>query len=466
LRAYTRKPEAIPLMNTVAFFAWAAAPVAPGDGINLLHLAAGLIALTALFSYLNHRLLRLPASIGVMALSLAFSLVVMAAERFFPAVEQRVAELVGQVDFSKVVLHGMLAFLLFAGALHIELSDLASRKALIAVLATAGVVATTLIVGGLAWLILNALGLPARLLYCLMFGALIAPTDPIAVLAMLKESKAPKPLEATFAGESLFNDGVGVVVFLGLLAAATGGQNLDPARLGLDFAREALGGAVFGLALGVLFYYLFKSVDRYQVEILLSLALVAGGYALAERLHLSAPIAMVVAGLLIGNQGRAFAMSKTTCQHLDTFWELIDEVLNAILFVLLGLEVLVLSFKGSSLLVGLLLIPVALLARLLSVAAPVALARVLMPVERYTVRLLAWGGLRGGLSVAMALSLPEVAGGEKVLEREWMLAATYMVVAFSVLVQGTTVAPLMRRWLCVPKTEPFGNNAGLSSSQG
>ena len=224
-----------------------------------------------------------------------------------------------------------------------------------------------MIVGGLAWLIVNALEVPSRLLHCMMFGALIAPTDPIAVLAMLKEAHAPKPLEATIASESLFNDAVGVVVFLGLLHAA-GGQNLNPAQLCGAFLRDGLGGALFGLGIGVLFYYLFKSVDRYQVEILLSLALVAGGYSLAEHLQLSAPMAMVVAGLLMGNQGRAFAMSEITRQHLDTFWELVDEILKAVLFVLLGLEVLMLSFTGRFLLVGLLLIPVVLLARLVSVA--------------------------------------------------------------------------------------------------
>ncbi|MGL4552116.1 MAG: cation:proton antiporter [Gemmataceae bacterium] len=428
-------------MTRTDFPLFGAAEAASVQGLSFFEMAAGLIALTALFAYLNHRFLKLPPSIGVMALALAFSLTIVAVGLYAPAVEQAAAGLVKRIDFNQTVLHGMLGFLLFAGSLHIDLGDLSSRRLLIGVLATAGVVLTTLIVGLGTWYVLDRAGIEARLLYCLMFGALIAPTDPIAVLAMLKEVGAPKQLEVTIAGESLFNDGVGVVVFLGFLHAAVGGQGVTVMSMTTAFVREGLGGAAFGFVAGLLFFYLFRSVDRYQVEILLSLALVAGGYALATRLHLSAPIAMVVAGLLIGNHGRAFAMSETTRKHLDTFWELIDEVLNAVLFVLLGLEVLALKFTGQLLLVSLYLVPVVLLTRLVSVVLPVLLMRLVTPVERYTARLLCWGGLRGGLSVAMALSVPESP------ERDWILTATYVVVAFSVLVQGTTVGPLMRRWL-------------------
>jgi len=314
------------------------------------------------------------------------------------------------VDFNRTVLHGLLGFLLFAGSLHIDLAALARRWALVGALATVGVVVSEAIVGGLAYLLLSGLGLPARPHYCLMFGSLIAPTDPIAVLAMLKQAHAPKELEVTVAGESLFNDGVGVVLFLALLHAATAGQDVTLGGMAGAFAREAVGGAVFGLALGAVFYLLFRSVDAYQVEVLLSLALVAGGYALAERLHLSAPIAVVVAGLVIGNPGRALAMSDTTRDRLDGFWELVDEILNAVLFVLIGLEVLALSFTGRFLAVRLALVPAVLFARLVSVAGPVALFRRRTPIGRYTVRLLTWGGLRGGLSVAMALAVPAAGG--------------------------------------------------------
>ncbi len=424
-----------------------ALPLAAAPGLDFFNLAAILIAFTALCAYVNHRLLRLPASIGVLATALLFSLSLLVVGVFVPDVEITARGLVGQIDFNKTVLNGLLGFLLFAGALHIDLADLASRGLLIGVLATVGVLLTTVIVGFGSYAVLAAAGVEARLLYCLMFGALIAPTDPIAVLAMLKEASAPKPLEVTIAGESLFNDGVGVVTFLGLLRAAQGGQGIDLAGLGVAFAQEGLGGAAFGFAAGLFFYYLFKSVDSYQVEVLLSLALVAGGYALATWLHVSAPIAVVVAGLLIGNHGRAFAMSEATREHLDTFWLLIDEVLNALLFVLLGLSVLALKLTGPLLLVGLCLIPAVLFARLVSVAVPVWVMRLRAPVERYTTRLLCWGGLRGGLSVAMALSVPEVIGGVRVPERDWMLTGTYVVVAFSVLVQGATIGPLMKRWL-------------------
>lgn len=447
------------MMNHPCGAVWASQSV-PAGHVTLFQLAALLISLTALFAYVNYRFIRLPASVGVMALALLCSLAVTVVGLFVPQVERSARQVISQVDFNETIIHGMLGFLLFAGALHIDLADLSSRKVLISVLATFGVVLTTLIVGGVTWALLRLMGIEARLLYCLMFGAIIAPTDPIAVLAMLKQAAAPKPLEVTIAGESLFNDGVGVVVFLGLLEAATSGQDVTVKQLSLAFLREGVGGAAFGLALGLLFYFLFKSVDSYAVEVLLSLALVAGGYALALLLHVSGPIAMVVAGLLIGNHGRTFAMSQTTREHLDTFWKLIDEILNSVLFVLLGLEVLALHFTGRFLLVGALLVPVVLLARLVSVSLPILLMRLFTSIDRRTARLLTWGGLRGGLSVALALSVPRLvtAAGEEVAvpEREWMITATYVVVAFSILVQGTTVGPLMRRWLSPPAWKEEG----------
>ena len=425
---------------------------------------AVLLVLAAAFSYLNHRFLRLPTTVGLTALTLLASLAAVAAGLVFPAVEHRAAGFARQIDFNQAVLHGMLGFLLFAGALRIDLGDLARQKGTVALLATAGVVVSTLLVGGMAWGVFALLGVPVRPVYCLLFGALISPTDPIAVLALLKRLGAPRPLEVTIAGESLFNDGVGVAVFLGLLEVAVNGHGFDPGRLAALFLREALGGAAFGLAAGYLVYRLLKSVDDYQVEVLLSLALVAGGYALADALHLSGPIAMVVAGLLIGNHGRLFAMSETTCQHLDVFWELIDEVLNAVLFVLLGLEVLAVTFTGRYLVAGLLAVPAVLLARFLSAG----LLRRLAPVERGAVRVLTWGGLRGALSVAMALSLPRGVAGEAVPERDLILVVTYVVVVFSVLVQGLTIGPLTRRWLA-GAARPGGEKAhapGVSSEAG
>jgi CPA1 family monovalent cation:H+ antiporter len=415
--------------------------------MQLFDLMAVLLVLAAVLGYLNHRLLRLPTTVGLMALTLLASLAVVAAGLVFPALERHAATFVHRIDFNQTVLQGLLGFLLFAGALHIDLNDLARQKVVITLLATLGVVLSTLIVGVLTWCLLAVLGITIPPVWCLLFGALISPTDPIAVLSLLRQVGAPKPLEVTIAGESLFNDGVGVVVFLGVLGVATGEHGLDPGHLAGLFLREAVGGAVFGLAIGYLAYRLLRPVDNYQVEILLSLALVAGGYALANALHLSGPIAMVVAGLLIGNHGRSFAMSPTTVEHLDSFWELIDEVLNAVLFVLLGLEVLAVTFTGRHLAAGLLAIPVVLLARLVSVGLPIWLLRRRRPVDRCTVRVLTWGGLRGAISVALALSLPRELAGVALPQRDVILVITYVVVVFSILVQGLTIGPLARRWL-------------------
>lgn len=415
--------------------------------MRLFDLIALLLVLVAILSYLNHRFLKLPPSIGLMALTLCGSVGVIIAGRCVPSVAQHVTAFVHQLHFDEAVLHGMLGFLLFAGALHINLNELAQWKIPIALLATLGVLLSTLLVGGLLWGALALLGVEMRFSFCLVFGALISPTDPIAVLGLLKQFGAPRALEVTIAGEALFNDGVGVVVFLGLLQFALASTAFHPAVFPLLLLREAVGGVVFGLGIGGLAYWMLKSVDNYQLEILLSLALVAGGYALAEHLHLSAPLAMVVAGLIIGNQGRSRAMSRTTVEHLDLIWELIDEVLNAVLFVLLGLEVLMLSFTGRLIAAGASAIVIVLLARLLSVGGPAWLLRRWQAVERYPITILTWGGLRGGISVALALSVPNHSDGVEIPERNIIFVITYMVVAFSILVQGLTMGPLVRRLL-------------------
>jgi CPA1 family monovalent cation:H+ antiporter len=422
--------------------------------MSLFDLVAALLVLTAVLSYVNYRFLKLPTTIGVMALTLLASVAVVVAGRFLPGLENHAAAFVHRLDFDRTLLHGMLGFLLFAGALHIDLNDLARHKLSILVLATVGVMLSTVLVGVLTWGVLAALGLPVQLLYCLLFGALISPTDPIAVLALLKRLGAPRDLEVQIAGESLLNDGVGVVLFIGLLEIATGSNGFGPGQLAAVFLWEVVGGAVLGLASGLLAYGLLRSVDNYQVEVLLSLALVAGGYALADALHLSGPIAMVVAGLFIGNHGRRFAMSPTTVERLDLFWELIDEILNAVLFVLIGLEVLVVPFTGRYLAAGLLAVPVVLLARLASVAVPLRLLGRWQRFEPASVWLLTWGGLRGGISVAMALSLPVESGDGAGLERQVILVITYVVVIFSILVQGLTVGPLTRRWLSLAGPPP------------
>jgi CPA1 family monovalent cation:H+ antiporter len=415
--------------------------------MRLFDLLAVLTVMAAAFSYLNLRLMKLPTTIALMAMSLVFSLSLFTLGMAFPAVAQQTRAIVGSLELDQVLLHGMLGFLLFAGALHIDLDELMQHKEPIAVLATLGVVLSTLIVAVLMWIFLAPLGISMRFADCLLFGALISPTDPVAVLGLLKKLGAPKALEIQIAGESLFNDGVGVVLFMGLLEYSTSAGDFNAGHLISLFVREAAGGVAFGLAISLLAYRLLKSVDNYQVEILLSLALVWGGSTLADAIGVSGPIAMVVAGLLIGNQGRSFAMSKTTTEHLDLFWELIDEVLNAVLFVAIGMQLLVLTLAGSYLVAGLLGIVVVLLARLASVGLPVWLLRGSEQFNPSLVPVLTWGGLRGGISVALALSIPAGAIGDHTSRRELILVITYVVVVFSMLVQGLTLGPITQRWI-------------------
>ncbi|WP_165073757.1 cation:proton antiporter [Paludisphaera rhizosphaerae] len=411
-------------------------------------LIAILIVVAALFSYINFKVLKLPSAIGLMTLTLAFSVTVFIVGHASPAAGAWIDGLMSRVDLNEALLHGMLGFLLFAGALHVDLGDLARNRWPIAALSTFGVLISTAVVGVLTWGLLVLIGLPIRFIDCLLFGALISPTDPIAVLGLLKRVGVPKTLEVQIAGESLFNDGVGVVVFTGLLGIAAGIHAPDDVgHVASLFAQETLGGALFGLIAGFLVFLMLRSVDDYKVEVLLSLGLVAGGYALADAWHLSAPIAMVVAGLMIGNHGRTFAMSETTNERLDMFWELIDEALNAVLFVLIGLEVLLLSFTPKTLVAGLLVVPIVLAARAVSVALPVRVLRRRVRFEPSTVRILTWGGLRGGISVALALSIPGGASPYAVPGRDVILVITYVVVIFSILVQGLTVGPLTQRWL-------------------
>ena len=406
--------------------------------MDILNTAAILITLAALFSYLNHRFLKIPTTIGIMLISLLLSLGLLVLHAMgFSQLEQQAERMVRGIDFYETLMDGMLSFLLFAGALHVNLDDLRQQKWVILLLATVGVLMSTFLVGGLAWLIFNGLGIHMSFIYCLVFGALISPTDPIAVLGVLKSVGVKKSLETKIAGESLLNDGIGVVVFLVMVGLATGSDQAGASHISILLLQEAGGGAVFGLLAGGLTFYLLRSIDSYQVEVLLTLALVMGGYAVASALHLSGPIAMVVAGLVIGNHGRTLAMSETTRDHLDSFWELVDEVFNAVLFVLIGLEILLLSFRGEYLLAAIAIIPAVLLARFISVATPVTLLRRYRRFSPRVIEILTWGGLRGGISVALALSLPAGA------ERDVILFTTYGVVIFSILVQGLTIGRLV-----------------------
>lgn len=405
--------------------------------MSLFQISSILLSFAAIFAFINYRFIKLPTTIGIMLLSLVLSLLLILLGNFGVALEDHAIKIVNSIDFDEALLHGMLSFLLFAGALHVNINDLRQQKWLIGTLATVGVVLSTFIVGTSIYYLLQWLGIPVDYKFCLVFGALISPTDPIAVLSILKISGAPKSLETKIAGESLFNDGVGVVVFLVLLGVAVGSDEATTSHIIGLFALESFGGILFGLGLGYLGFLMLSGVDNYQVEALITLALVSGGYALAEVLHISAPIAIVVAGLLIGNKGRMFAMSDKTRERLDNFWELIDEILNAVLFLLIGVEILILTLSKQFMIAGLFAIPIVLLARLICVGTPIQLMKKFRTFSPHATTILTWGGLRGGISVALALSIPAVPA------REPLLVITYFVVVFSILVQGLTLKKVL-----------------------
>jgi len=410
--------------------------------VSVIDIAAVLLVLSAALGYLNHRLTRLPPTIGLMVMGLAASLCVVAVSHLVPEwnIAATVKGFVGGIDFDQTLMEGMLSVLLFAGALHVDLEDLIERRFAIGALATAGVLISTAVVGLLAWGAFIALGHPLPLAWCLVFGALISPTDPIAVLGILKGVGAPRSLTAKITGESLFNDGVGVVVFTALLAGATaGGGHPSGGHVALLLVEEIAGGAALGLAAGYAAYRALKSIDDYPLEVLITVALVFGTYAAAGALHLSGPIAVVTAGLLIGNHGKRAAMSDLTTEHVTSFWTLNDEILNAVLFLLIGLEVLTVDLDPGHLAAGAAMIPVCLLARWVSVALPVSVLGLWREFTKGAIPVLTWAGLKGGISIALALSLP--AFGDKDL----IVACTYVVVLFSIVVQGLTVGPFIRR---------------------
>lgn len=409
--------------------------------MSLFQLIAVVLAIAALFGYLNVRYLKLPTTIGIMLISMGFSLLLILLGQFVPSIEIVAESIIGQIDFEGVLLDVMLSYLLFAGALHVDLSDLAKQKWVIAMMATVGIIISTALIGTATYILMPLFGLETKFIYCLLFGALISPTDPVAVLGILKKAGVGKSLETKITGESLFNDGVGVVVFLALLGIATGEQEFSAAHIGEMFLVEVLGGIAFGVAIGFLGYYLLKKIDNYQIEVLITLAVVTGGYALASYWHLSGPLAMVVAGLMIGNHGRLLAMSDTTREHLDLFWELIDEILNALLFALIGLELIVVAnqFSLNTFLLGFVMIIVVLASRAIAVSIPVTILKPFRKFSEGAIKMLTWGGLRGGISIALALALPEEAG------RSIFLKLTYIIVIFSITAQGLTVGKLYAR---------------------
>jgi CPA1 family monovalent cation:H+ antiporter len=425
---------------------------------NPFDTAAVLLVLAALFSYVNHRFLKLPFTIGILVSGLAASLAVLATDAVLPGLglgEAFRTTIERRVDFHESLMHGMLSFLLFAGAMHVDLDDLLSAKVPVVALASVGVVISTAVVGIGSYALFRLVGVPVPFPLCLVFGALISPTDPIAVLGIMKSAGAPRSLEIKVAGESLFNDGIGVVVFLVLGAAAgIGGSGARGASGGAlhvleILAVEVAGGVLLGLATGLLCYAAMKSLEDPNLEILFSVALVMGITFLAFRLHTSAPLACVVAGIFIGNHGRRFAMSKEVRTALDHVWSFVDEALNAILFLLIGLEVVAVSLTGRHIAAATILIPLALVARFLAVLLPITFLRGLRhPFTPGAVRILTWGGLKGGISVALALSLREKLGASETPggseSYEAIVTATYAIVLFSILVQGLTIGRLVR----------------------
>ncbi|MEL7271280.1 MAG: sodium:proton antiporter [Bacteroidota bacterium] len=404
-------------------------------------IASILVFLSAVFGYLNLRFFKLPNTIGLTFITILFTLAVFALSYFDDTLLQAERFIISQIDFKVVLLDIMLSFLLFAGALHTDLQKLKEQRWPVLVFATFGVLVSTFLIGTATFFLLKLLGLNVAFIYCLLFGALISPTDPIAVLGILKKAGAPKKLEIKIVGESLFNDGVGVVVFLTIFGLAGGSEEGFSIASVLElFVVEVLGGLLWGLFLGWVTYYFMKRIDDYNIEVIITLATVMTGTIVATHLHVSAPLAMVVAGLMVGgNKSRELAMSKTTETYVDKFWELIDILLNTILFVLVGMEMLVLEFNPTYIYAGLLAIPIALFCRYLSLMGPVKLFQKKLDFVPNTTLIMTWGGLRGAISIALALGLTEA------MQRDLFLVITYIIVIFSILVQGLTVEKLIRR---------------------
>lgn len=407
--------------------------------MDIFHLISILIVLSAGFAYINFRFLKLPNVIGLMLVSLIFSIVILISGYFFPAFRTAITVRFESINFSELLLEGMLSFMLFAGAIHIKLQDLKKERLSILLFSTISVLLSTFIVGFFAYYLLHALGLHIDLKSAFLFGALISPTDPIAVMSILKTAGISKSLETKIAGESLFNDGVAVVIFITIYQLSLPGAKLDAGSIALLFTQEAIGGLLMGMALGFLGYKLMASIDNYQVEVLITLAIVMGGYTLASQIHVSGPLAMVAAGLVTGNRGKTHGMSDITREYIDKFWELIDEILNAVLFVLIGFELLVIETYTLVIVAGFILIFVVLITRYISIWLPSIAIRRHEKITRPTLYILTWGALRGGISIALALSM------DPSMYRDVWVTITFIIVCFSILVQGLTIGKFAQK---------------------
>jgi len=411
--------------------------------MELFNIITILVVVSAAFAYINERFVKLPYTIGAMVIAIAMSLALTVTGWINPDLTNPLKNLISQVDFSTILLEIMLSFLLFAGALHTNFDQLKVQRGPILAFATFGVLVSTFLIGMVMWFVLGWMGLQVDLVYCFLFGSLISPTDPIAVLGILKKVGVPKKLETKIVGESLFNDGVGVVVFLTIFSIASQGlENVTAMEIGIIVLEEVGGGILLGGILGFIAYRLMKSIDDYSVEVLITLAIVMGGYLLAQKLHFSGPLAVVVAGLIVGHDTvRDHTMSKNTELYVDKFWETWDALLNGVLFVLIGLEILILPFEKSYIIAGLIAIPLILIARYLALSIPIQFFQKKLDFVPNTNILMTWGGLRGGISIALALTLTAS------MERDLFLIITYVVVIFSIVVQGMTIGNVANKFI-------------------
>ncbi len=409
--------------------------------MDLFTIITILVVLSSIFGYVNARYLKFPQTIGLMIMAIFFSLAMLLANYFFPQYFHFAEDLIKNINFSEVLLNVMLSFLLFAGALHTDTNLLKKERRSIGLFSFFGVLISTFLIAGLLFFFLKIIRQPTDFIFCLLFGALISPTDPIAVLGILKKAKVPKRIETNIVGESLFNDGVGVVIFLSIMEVIRKGvENFGFADIVLLLLKEAGGGIAFGLLLGYITFRLLKAIDNYQTEVIITLAVVMGGYLAANFMHISGPLAIVVTGLYIGgSKSRKQAMSQATELYVDKFWELIDVLMNAILFVLIGLEIIIIDFNATYLLIGIVVIPFILLSRYLALRIPLLITRKWIDLDRKSLLLMTWGGLRGGLSIAMALSLTNDE------PKNMLVFVTYVVVLFSIVVQGLTVGKMAKK---------------------
>lgn len=408
----------------------------------MLEFFAIIISVSAIFGYINHKWLKLPTTIGVMLISVVLGVVLKLTEGFSPSYISPLRSFLTDFDFSSFVLDFILCFLLFAGSLHVNIGQLKGARATVFSYATLGVLISTLIIGLLSYNVIGWFGYDIDLISCFLFGALISPTDPIAVIGILSQYKIPQKLKTEIIGESLFNDGVGVVVFAVIYSLITGGDNsFTFANISKIFAVEVIGGLAIGLIIGYIGYWLMKSIDHYQTEIMITLAVVTGGYSIASHFHASGPLAMVVAGLLIGNKGKEHAMSDITAEYVDKFWELIDEICNTILFVLMGLEIFLVPFDTSYIIIGAILIIVSLAARYISLLPAFFIFNKNETRKNLNLAVLTWGGLRGGISIALALSLANKIEGSSLF-----IVSTYCIVLFSIVVQGLSIKKLLSKF--------------------